>query len=649
MSTIDLSCPAEIFRTELPTESNPAAELTLFNLSDRVITSVEAHLSLQDQNGNETERLAFRGRALNGRPHSTFLMTVPCAPGNGVERIEATVEKVWFKDNEVWRRDPAGAVEYTPNNLPVSPALTNLRFIAGETAVGYPTREGDLWICLCGRPNAAEEEYCVRCGRQRDLVFERFSPEAVAAQINLRERQLDLNSRSMREDTIRLQRIREIEFQKHKARRGSRIRLAFFLALALLLIAGAAFYGAPGLRLLAARRSLETGDFSTARATFERLGSFGNAPEMIRECDWRLALQKMDNNPSAEELAEISALFRGMPERPEALEKANEADLLRGRLLLESGDWRGAREAVSLLPEDTPGKAELIADCRLAEGRELMNHRDYEAARAVFLELEGHPEAKDLAAECLYLPAKEQMAQQNWDEAIELLSRIPDYRDSRDLALECHYNKAMALETAGDYTGASTEYLMAREWEDAPERSKNLTYWLAGDLLAKGDLKGAQSLYASIPDYLDANEKERSCRYQLAVNAYDDREFTRALELLEGIPDDYEKTGSMRAEASYQKAKLAARDGDWAAAAALLGSVDRDRLKREHRDVEDLYLQACGQAGIDPYPVTPEPEDTGAGTPSPAPAATPAPDLTPVPEADEGTPSPVPFLVTEDE
>ena len=38
---IDLSCPAEIFRTELPTEETPAAVLTLFNLCDRVITSAK--------------------------------------------------------------------------------------------------------------------------------------------------------------------------------------------------------------------------------------------------------------------------------------------------------------------------------------------------------------------------------------------------------------------------------------------------------------------------------------------------------------------------------------------------------------------------------------------------------------------------------
>ena len=136
MNYIDLTCPAEIFRAALPTEDIPAATLTLFNLSDRVIASVEVLLRLLDASGNEMERVSYRGRALNGRPHSTFLLTVPCAVTEGLRGLDASVEKVWYADNETWRKDPANLVEYTPNNLPVAPALTNLKYAAGETAVG---------------------------------------------------------------------------------------------------------------------------------------------------------------------------------------------------------------------------------------------------------------------------------------------------------------------------------------------------------------------------------------------------------------------------------------------------------------------------------------------------------------------------------
>ena len=639
---IDLSCPAEVFRVQLPTEDIPAASLTLFNLSDRVIASVEVRLRLLDAGENETETLAFRGRALNGRPHATFLMTVPCAPDKKLRRIEATVEKVWFADNEVWRRNPANAVEYTPNDLPVSPALTNLKFAAGENAVGFPSRQDGLWICVCGRPNAEGEEYCVRCGQRQDAVFARFSPEAVEAQINLRERQLDLSSRNMREDTIRLQRLREEDYHRRKARRGSRLVLAACLAGAVLLAAGAALYGAPWLRLQAGRRALEAGDPEAAKAVFTSLGDFGNARELSRECDWQITLRQADESRDAASLAAASASLRAMADRPEALEKANETDLLRGRLLLERGDRAGAEEALEAVPEDYPGRAELLRDCRIAQARELMNRKKYTEARAILLEAGDDEETRSLASECQYLQAKSQISRKDWDGAIETLSAIPDYRDSRELTLSCHYAKAEALEAAGDPAGASSEYLMAGDWQDSAERTKRLTYRMAEDLFARGEIREAQKLYAAVPDYEDANEKDRFCRYRMAKDAFNDLEYTRTLELLDGIPDEYEETASLRAEASYEKAKNAVRQGDWATAAELLGSLDRPAMKKKHGDVEALYLQACEGAGIDPYPATPDPSALPEPTPSPVPA-------TAAPEPAEETPGPDPFMVTEDE
>ena len=631
---IDLTCPAEVFRTELPEEDRPAAVLTLFNLSDRVIASAEVLLRLCDAEGNETERLAFRGRALNGRPHSTFRMTVPCAPGAGVQKIEVSVEKVWYADNEVWRRNPDKAVEYTPNELPVSPALSNLKFAAGEPAVGFPSLQNGLWVCICGRPNPEDEEYCARCGRERDTVFARFSPEAVGAQISLQERRLDLNSRSMREDTIRLQRIREEEYRQAMSRRKRRLYLAVCLAAALLLAAGAVFLGAPGLRYLAARRTLASGSPAAAKKVFDSLGQFADSPQQAAECSWQMALEAANESDSAEALEAASAALRTMTDRPEALEKANETDMLRSRLLLAGGDWLAAEEALSLLPSDYEGREALIRECRMAEAKSLLNEEEYTAARELFLSLGDNPDARKLASECLYRPALDQIAREDWDGAIETLSSILDYSDSRSLTLMCHYQKGLELAEAGDNEAAGREFLMAGDWEDAREKTRSLTYTQAESLFAAGNLKEAQSLYASIPDYLDANDKDRLCRYRLAQDAADDREYTLALELLAGIPDEYEETRALRAEASYQKAKTAVKQEDWAAAAELLRNVDRQALRRKYRDAEELYLRACREAGIEAYPE----EET---------AETPAPASTPGPE--EETSEPDPFLVTEDE
>ena len=121
-------------------------------------------------------------------------------------------------------------------------------------------------------------------------------------------------------------------------------------------------------------------------------------------------------------------------------------------------------------------------------------------------------------------------------------------------------------------------------------------------------------------------------------------EYTTVLEMLKGIPDDYEQTGDLRTEASYRKARTAMELEDWSSAAALLASVDREAYKRTYRDIENLYLLACENAGIDPYPAA-DPE----GTPA-EPTQTPAPPAEETPEQEPtATPTVNPFLVTEDE
>ena len=638
---IDLTCPAEVFGTVLPTEEVPAAALTLFNRSDRVIVSAEVTLRLLDKYGAELEKVSFRGRALNGRPHSTFMMTVPCAAA-GVCAAEVSIEKVWFRDNEVWRRNPANAVEYTPNALPVSRALTNLQYVAGETAVGFPTMENGLWICICGRPNPEEETVCVRCGRQRDAIFAGCSPEAVEAAVSMREKQLDLNSRSMREDTIRLQRLREEEYEKTQTRRRRRIRLGICLALGIALCAGIRFGAVPELRLLAGRRALDSGDAEGAKKVFESLGTFGGADKMITECEWISARIKADESRTPEEMAEAAGLLRALQDNPEALQKANESDLARARLLLARGERKAAEEALRQVPEGTGDREAILRDCRMAEAKDLLESGEYEAARAIFLELTDLPGTGDLAAECLYRPAEARMSAEDWDGAIELLSRIPDYRDSRSLTLQCHYRKAVALEEAGDLESAAAEFLMAGTWGDAAERTAGITLKQADALYEAGDLRGAHALYASLPDNEECAEKDRVCRVKLAEDAVNNLEYTLALELLEGVPEDYVNTRALRTEAAYQKAKAAVKQEDFETAVTLLQPLDRQALRKKYKDIETLYLTACKGAGIEAYPAMPDSEAES----TPEAANTPAPESE-TEAADEATAPP--FLVTEDE
>ena len=624
---VDLSCPVEIFRSLLPTEEIPAVSLTLYNLSDRTVASVEVTTILRGIGGGERERLTCRVRALSGRPRSTFSVTVPCTFVDGVKTVEVTVGKVWFTDNAVWRRDPDALVEVTPNVLPVSRALTNLKYVAGEIAVGYPSWQNGIWLCVCGRPNWERDEFCVRCGRERETVFAHFNREAVESQLEQRERQLDLATRGAREDTARMQRIREEEYHQQKQRRGRRI----FLAVCLLLTAGAVavsfFWGAPALKLQAARYALSQGDPAGARETALALGDFADARKLIQECDGLLAENRAKEAESPEELLKAAKELRAMPERENALPLAEQSELKAAALLLETGRWKEAEEAISRLPADNEERKKLEEQCLFEEAKELLEQGNYEEARVLFLSLENYPEAVGLASECIYLPALDQMTAGLWEDAISRLSQISDYKDSRTLIKRCHYMLGLAWEADGDLEAAGVEYLLAGDYGDgdARVRGQQVVYVLAEQAYDRGDLTKAQQLYASIPEYEDAQEKNYSCCYALAEKAMKETEYNRALELLQELPEDYRDTGSLRIQAAYHAAKDAARLENWQKVADLLSPLPLTHMPRGMRDAKELYLEACEALGIEPMLETPTPVPTSTPTATPTAVPTPAP------------------------
>ena len=247
---IDLTCPAEVFQISLPAEDHPAAELVLYNLSDRIITSAAVSLRLQNERGVNLEHVTVTEPALNGRPHSTFRMSIPCRLHPGTERSSVTLEKIQFSDHTEWVRNPENETEYTPNDLPVSGALTDLKFAAGETAKGFPSQQEGLWVCVCGRPNPDETSVCARCRRKKETVFARYSRDEVEALVARRKKQLDLATRSTREDLARLQQIREAEYRAEESRKKRRCHLALCLAVFLALLAAVLFWAEPALRKL---------------------------------------------------------------------------------------------------------------------------------------------------------------------------------------------------------------------------------------------------------------------------------------------------------------------------------------------------------------------------------------------------------------
>ena len=587
---IDLTCPAEVFSTALPTEEIPAVSLALYNLSDRVIVSVEVTLKLKNGSGAEMERVVYRARALNGRPHSSFRMNIPCSPVSGARGADVTIDKVWFNDNAVWRRENSSSVEYTSNALPVSKALADLQFVAGETAVGFPSQQDGLWVCVCGRPNPDSEEYCARCRREKTLLFTRYNREAVEKQVAQREKQLELSTRNVREDTARMQRIREEEYEQKQRRKGRRWRLLICIPVCAFVAALALGVCAPVLQLFAANKAIREKHWDNAIHSLTILGpSFPGTEQKLKDVRKAMAMEKADAAQTAEQMQAAADELRALEDDAEAAARADELDLGRAKSAMDAGNTEAAREAVEIFPEDDERRLAIENECLYIEAKAQMAAGDYEDAREAFLILYGNPAFPDtgtLAAECVYLPAAELIEKGKYDEAIAEMSRIPDYSPSRAAILECHYRKAQEAETLGDLETASAEYLMAGDYEDAAAKTQETVYLLAEEKFAAGDTAAARSLYASIPGYPPAAEREKEATLILAREAMERQEYEAAAELLDTLPEGYSDTAELIPRTAYLAGSDASRRKDWEKAVSFLEQAG------DYRDAPSMLEKA---------------------------------------------------------
>ena len=570
---IDFTCPAEVIRYTLPTKERPVCGLMLFNLSDRMISSVEVTLKLLSAKGEEKERLVFRARALNGRPRTAFQMPVPCTP-TSADKAEASIDKVWFDDKAVWRRNNSELREYTPNDIPPSRSLTSLKYVAGQSAVGFPSQQDGIWVCVCGRPNTDSDTLCARCARSRDFVFSRFNREAVEKLISQKEHQLDLKTRSVREDAARIQRLREEEYNISRKKRRRRIRTAWTLVITLAVCCLIFFFGIPALRLLSARQNIAAGRYAEARITLAEYAGNPEVSKLIDECRYLQAKQDAQTNDIR--LLETAAqTLRDITDRPDAPGLADQADYRRACLLLEQDKPREAAAVFDALG-DYPGCDEKRKECDYRIAQQLMKQKSYTAAHDAFEALGAYRDSEDLAEKCIYIPAKELLDGGSYDAAITELQKIPGYQDSGRLIQKCHYLKGKQLLENDKPAEAMEEFGSAGDYEDAETLLNSIAAELADAAFETKDYRSAMTLYALLPEQ---TERYQESVYQLALQCLSDMEYLTARNLLGQLPEDYKKTANLKIEAALRAGLAAYKRGDYASAVELL---------TEARSVEDV-------------------------------------------------------------
>ena len=197
---IDLSCPVELWHFKLPTEAYPVVSLNMFNLSDKAVVSLQAAFLSFDADGSQYARQVERVQGLDGQPRSAFEVLIASEDGHLAERMDFIIEKVWFEDGTVWRRGAGEMSEYRPNRMEASRQLDLLRQMVGDDALGYPSDQGAVWLCLCGRPNPASAVQCQRCQRDKHGQFTKYNKAAIETLIYRRDSELEELARKARGD-----------------------------------------------------------------------------------------------------------------------------------------------------------------------------------------------------------------------------------------------------------------------------------------------------------------------------------------------------------------------------------------------------------------------------------------------------------------
>ncbi len=594
---IDLTCPVELWRYELPTETDDVCRLLLYNLSDKDVASLQVTLAGYDANNEALSRQVERLQGVSGERKSTFEVGIVMEGGAQAAGMELVIEKVWFDDGTIWRRGNAHLSEYVPNTLPNNRRLEMLRFVAGSDAVGYPQDQGAVWLCVCGRANAASEGYCRRCQREKLAVFEQFNQVTIEEMVAAREQELDQIAHRARMQASQQQLEREARL-KRKKRRRRRVLLAVIITVVTLGGAyGVYFHGIPYYRYFRAAQQFDRGLYGEAKAAFVQMPGYLDADAMVQKSDYHQALSDLNTGTEAS-LLRAEQMFDQLGAYEDSAIRVREARYLRAEKMLQAEKYDEAAALFGEIQDYSNARVRKQA-AQFAKATALMKKRDYDEARSIFLDLKSYPEAEKMATLCLYEPGAAALEGRDYETAIRLLSQITGYADVDQKLQVAWYAQGEVLQAAGDYVGAGELYLKAGNYRDAVTKASECIYEPAKKEMEARNYGKAAEMFLKIQGYLDSRELASECIYRIADQALGNKEYARARELFLQIPSHLDAK-EKASEAIYLPAVQLVKDGKFQEALAEFAKIP------EYRDVstkvqEVKYKQASAHMAAKEY------------------------------------------------
>ena len=596
----DLTCPVEVVHVAIQRETEDTNEngqilclIDFFNLSDKVIDSIQMNIICFDAEEKRIGGRLVRAGA-HGEPRENFSGAFAPEHVENVARVEASVEKVWYQDGVIWRREERNVREYTPNALPPGRELDRLRSVAGPDAVGYAREDDKVWLCVCGRANRTSDDSCLRCGRDRAHTVKAYSFAAIDSTLGRKERMLEEQTR----ETLRRSSEQTVEqmkaVQKKRKKQKKRLRTAILmLALAALLLA-AARWGVPYAVSLFAQDKLDRGLAADAKELYALIDRYW-PEEFGAKAGMDAAEQKIIDGlmnvgtDAAYEQAALRAAAIGDTAREE------KAVIARAELAAANGDTGAAEALLAPLEDNEEAQSalrRLIYDVAKAAKEKL----DYPTAIARFDSLGDYEDAAAQKTDSIDLYGRQLMREGKYQAACDQFMQIADTGDAIALIRQCRYALGLEKQQAGDYEEAAALFESLGIYEDAQTRGQICRYTAGTNALSAGELEKAAEQLLAAGDYQDAAQKFADVATTLGNAALEAGDNQTAIGWLEQLPES-EETQTALNRAVYAYAEQLAADGQKEAAATEFYSLGAYQDAADRGNALEYELAVSERAG----------------------------------------------------
>lgn len=341
------------------------AQLKFKNINSKVIKAITVSLLPHDTaNQPLGEKETHQILDLAANRDSEFGQKTPLYFSNNTTRAyQVIVEEVVFSDNTVWKTDGTPLSE-----LPAQKAASET-LVDAELEKQYKSEYGeranfmadtcfDLWRCHCGAINNNNEFNCHICDIEKNYVLA-FDIERLRDNCNTR--------------------LERAEREKQEALAVSKKRLTKVSIIAAMLLVGIVLIRAyisfivPSIDYKKATDAYSTGNYLTAIAAYEKLGSFKNSKEMLQKSFSSYADLLFDEGDYQSAIEYYGKLAEKNPEK----EKECHYHLMLAAI--DANDWEQADEEYSLIKgySDADNRA---VDITVGKVKELVEKKYYLAA-----------------------------------------------------------------------------------------------------------------------------------------------------------------------------------------------------------------------------------------------------------------------------